>query len=59
MHDVVLTTMQKVGHVDIPHHGIELSQVGQGYPHDAPKVKCETQVCHFVCLVYVCSVFMA
>lgn len=20
-------------------------QVGQGYPHDAPKVKCETQVC--------------
>ena len=20
-------------------------QVGQGYPHDAPKVKCETKVC--------------
>ena len=23
----------------------DLFQVGQGYPHDAPKVKCETQVC--------------
>ena len=25
-------------------------QVGQGYPHDAPKVKCETQVCSKLCL---------
>ena len=22
------------------------SQIGQGYPHDPPKVKCETQVYH-------------
>lgn len=28
-------------------------QVGQGYPHDAPKVKCETQVCFKLCLTTV------
>ena len=35
--DVTLSTLTPQGFISRP-------QVGPGYPHDAPKVKCETQV---------------